>query len=502
MEHRTATGEGGEVLHALLDSAVRNAPDQPAVRDGGGCWTYAELARAAEAVSAWLDENAVRRGDRLVVQLPTDRRLVALLFGASRRGVVFVPVNPATRRHQLRSIVANAAPTVVVTNDEGRSRFEGLCDAPIVDLDEVCAGGRSGSAAVRSPGPGPDDVAVLIYTSGSTAEPKAVVCPHAQMTFAVRALVTALGYRSDDRVFCRFPMSWDYGLCKVLMTAAVRCEVILADRESDLSLLTRMRDCGATVVPLVPSLATMIVQLAGRSERERPPVRLFTNTGAALSPVAAAALRTHFPQAVIVRQYGQTEAKRITVMPPDEEFERPGSVGRALPGTEVRVVDPEGRPLPPGEVGEIVASGPHVMGGYWRNPELTARTFTDADGDRPRKLHTGDFGRLDADGYLYFEGRRDDMFKRKGFRMSTLEIEAAALDVAGVRAAAVLPPDGERDLVLFVESDLDQREVIRELRMRLEPAKVPAICRVLDRFPLTLHGKSSRPELEQMLRDS
>lgn len=155
----------------------------------------------------------------------------------------------------------------------------------------------------------------------------------------------------------------------------------------------------------------------------------------------------------------------------------------------------DGSELPAGETGEIVAAGPHVMPGYWRAPELTARTFRRDETTGGIRLHTGDHGRLDADGYLYFEGRHDDMFKRKGVRMSTCEIEAAAMDIPGVAAAAVIPPSDTRDLAIYVESDLPPTTVLRELAERLEPQKVPSLCHVVDRLPLTAHGKNATAEL-------
>jgi acyl-CoA synthetase (AMP-forming)/AMP-acid ligase II len=196
----------------------------------------------------------------------------------------------------------------------------------------------------------------------------------------------------------------------------------------------------------------------------------------------------------------------------------------------------------PGEVGEIVVAGPHVMPGYWRAPELSARTFRRDDRTGELHLHTGDFGSLDEDGYLYFEGRRDDMFKRKGIRMSTVEIEAAAMDIPGVLTAAVLPPTSDRDLAIFVvvsrrasehrsrpwgagerseaggelldvacdlvvgpdhlvvgPDHLAPHAVLRELAARLEPAKVPSICRIVPDLPLTQHGKNARQALAAML---
>jgi acyl-CoA synthetase (AMP-forming)/AMP-acid ligase II len=492
----------GQLVHSLLDDAVAEAPDARAVTDAVGSWTYAELAEYSQAVDAVLDSNGIGAGDRVVVQLPTNRELVALFFGTSRRGAVFVPLNPGMKQFHLRSVIDNAEPSLVIAADAVAHELGEATGVPVHGIaalwPKVLAaranGDRGTPAEVRL-----DDIAVLIYTSGSTAAPKGVIGPHAQVTFASKAIAAELGYRADDVVFCRFPMSWDYGLYKVLLSCLGRSEIVLAGTESDLALVNRMREVGATVVPIVPSLASMIATLAERSSEPPAPVRLFTNTGAALPDVTISKLRKAFPGVRVVRQFGQTECKRIAIMPPVEDGERPGAVGRPLPGTEVLIVDADGTVLPQGEIGEIVATGPHVMPGYWRAPELSARTFRRDEQTGELRLHTGDYGWLDEDGYLYFEGRRDDMFKRKGIRMSTLEIEAAAMDIPGVRAAGAIPPSGARDLALCVETDLPPHIVLRELSKRLEPQKVPAICHVLDEFPLTAHGKNATKELARLM---
>jgi acyl-CoA synthetase (AMP-forming)/AMP-acid ligase II len=474
---------GGSLVFSLLDEAVADAAGATAVRDREGEWTYAEVAEWSRAVEAVLARRGVGHGDRVVVQLPTNRELVALFYGTTRRGAVFVPINPAMKKFHFDSVVANAEPRLVLTPAE----FGPL-------WNEVDAAFRAGERAEPTEVT-PDDIAVLIYTSGSTAAPKGVIGPHRQVTFAARAIQAVLGYRGDDVVFCRFPMSWDYGLYKVLLATLGRSEIVLADAESDLRLLQRMREVGATVVPIVPSLATMIATLAERAAGDTAPVRLFTNTGAALPDATIAKLRNAFPGARVVRQFGQTECKRITIMPPEEDAERPGASGLPLPGTSVHILAADGTEVPAGDIGEIVAAGPHVMPGYWRAPELTARAFRPDEATGGLRLHTGDYGRLDADGYLYFEGRRDDMFKRKGIRMSTLEIEAAAMDIPGVRAAGAIPPSETRDLAICVESDLAPTTVLRELARRLEPQKVPSLCHVVDEFPLTAHGKNATKEL-------
>lgn len=492
------------LVHSLLDRAVAEAADSSAVRDATGVWTYRELAEFSRAVEAWLARLGVDHGDRVIVQVPTTRELVAFFYGVSRRGATFVPLNPAMKPFQLRPVIDNADPVLVVGSAAAVGRIRGVTAVPVHDFDAVwdavtslreCAE-RAEPVDVR-----PEDVAVLVYTSGSTAEPKGVIGPHEQVTFASKAIQEVLRYRTDDVVFCRFPMSWDYGLYKVLLACLGRAELVLAGGESDLVLLKRMHEVGATVVPIVPSLAAMIATLAEREPGAVAPVRMFTNTGAALPQATIEKLRNAFPGAAIVRQFGQTECKRVTIMPPGEGGDRPASVGKPLPGTEVLILDDQGQELPTGRSGEIVVTGPHVMPGYWRAPELTARTFRRDQPTGRLRLHTGDYGHVDEDGYLYFDGRRDDMFKRKGIRMSTLEIEAAAMDIPGVRAAGAIAPTADRDLALCVQTDLSAHAVLRELAARLEPAKVPATCHVVRDFPLTAHGKNATGELARLIEE-
>ncbi|QSB16011.1 AMP-binding protein [Natronosporangium hydrolyticum] len=499
MQSFSDVSENCESIFSLLASAAADAPDSYAVRDSGGRWTYVETASYSERFAEWLDQHGVRPGDRVLVQAKSTRELVAMFFGCARHGATFVPVNPAMREFQLRGVLRSAQPQAVLVAPDGLEAVAALApgayDASQVwrEVEETPADGGLTAAAT------PDDIAALIFTSGSTAEPKAVVTPHRQAIFATRAIQAVLDYRPDDVVFCRFPMSWDYGLYKVLLATVGRSELVLASGESDLLLLPRMRETGVTIVPVVPSLATMIAASAQRDSGPPPPVRMITNTGAALPAATIDALREVFPGVRVVRQFGQTECKRVSIMPPAEDQQRPGSVGRPLPGTEVMILDDEGREVPTGGVGEIVVRGPHVMPGYWRAPELSANTFRVGPDRSGPQLHTGDYGWLDSEGYLYFEGRRDDMFKRKGIRMSTLEIEAAVMDIPEVHAAAVVPPSESRDLALYVVADLTPKRVLWELSRRLEPAKVPGVCRVVEELPLTPHGKNSRADLVTML---
>lgn len=498
----TAYSPRPRLIHELLDEAAAMNPDGIAVRDARGGWSYRRVVELSRAFAAWLAATGVEPGDRIIVQLPNLRETVPILYGASRHGVVFVPLNPGMKAYHLRSVMADSEPKLVIGAGEA---LREAADVPVHGIDELW---REVEAFAGRPVPGgpaevrPQDVAVLMYTSGSTAAPKAVVGPHAQVTFAASAINAVLGYRPGDVVFCRSPMSFDYGLYQIFLSALGHAELVLAGEGSDLALLGRLQECGATVVPIVPSLGAMLTTLGRRAPGSVPTVRMFTSTGAALPASTIEGLRECFPGARVVRMYGVTECKRVTIMEPELERERPDSVGRPLPGTRVLILGDDGSPLPAGETGEIVVAGPNVMAGYWRAPELTARVYRRDAATGETRLHTGDYGFLDEDGYLYFEGRRDDMFKRKGTRMSTIEIEAAAMDIPGVRAAAVLPPGERHDLAIIVEGDLASHVVLRELAQRLEPAKVPAICRVLPFFPLTLNGKNERKDLVRFLEET
>jgi amino acid adenylation domain-containing protein len=472
---------------AILDEAVRRAPDAPAVRDAEGVWTYAELDAAADAVARHLVDAGVRPGDRVALRSRNRRELPAVLFGTLRAGAALVPLSPHLTRAGTEGVLADAEAAAVV----------GDADLPgrVLSLPDVVVGGVGGPVTE----PAPEDLALLIYTSGSTSAPKGVVEPHAAVAFAARAIAARLGYRADDVVLVGSPMSFDYGLYQVLLAALAGAELVLTDADDPIGMLRAIRDTGATVLPIVPSIGRMLVRLARRGAAIEH-VRMFTNTGAALTAADIDDLRATFPGSAVVAMYGITECKRVTIAEPDADRTRPGSVGTALPGTTVQILDDDGTPVGPGVVGQIAAVGPHVMAGYRGAPELTAQRFdVDPETGRPR-LRTGDYGLLDAEGHLWFHGRRDDQFKRRGVRMSTLEIEAAAAAVPGVGAAAALVPDAAHDLAVVVTGTREPQEVLDAIAELLEPAKVPAVCHVVEALPLTPNGKTDARRLRALVQ--
>ena len=465
-------------VHDILEQAAIRQPDAVAVRDIEGAWTYAELSRCSREYAAGLTAIGVQSGDRVLIRAVAERWVLAAVYACSRIGAIAVPLSPELRPGQWERIVADAEPAAV------------LREPPDV----------TAQAPVSTDGAGPGSPILFLYTSGSTGDPKAVMCPHRAVVFAARAIEARLGYRADDVILCRLPLSFDYGLYQTFLAAMAGAELVLRDARHDGGLMATIRQYDVTVVPLVPSLATMLIQLGKRGIA--PSVRLVTNTGQELPPVQIDGLRRIFPACSVQLMYGTTECKRVTIAEPDADLVRPGSVGTALPGTSVRIVDSAGRRVAPGVEGQIVVSGPHLMSGYWKDDALTAQTYRPDPELGVSLLYTGDYGHLDHEGHLYFHGRRDHLFKLRGIRTSVAEIEDATRRVPHVTDAAVIPPQHGRDAVLFVVSPLDGGEVLRRLRDRLEPGKVPAICRVLPSLPLGSTGKVDRSALRRLADDS
>ncbi|GGK72823.1 class I adenylate-forming enzyme family protein [Mangrovihabitans endophyticus] len=496
--------EQASLVPTLLDRAARERPEATAVRDPDGALTYAALVQMSWAACTWFAEQGVAPGDRIAIQAAGRRLTIAALFGCLRLGAVAVPYSPEMTSHQLAYLLADTDPTLLIDDRGPLVR----CAVPRATSEDFAAGLAAvlerPAAPAAPPGPAPDDLALLLYTSGSTAQPKGVACTHAQICFAAGAIAQRVVYRPDDVVFCRLPLSFDYGLYQVFLSAIAGCTLVLADAAQHTDLIRQLASHGATVMPLVPSLATMLLALSARlpAATGELRLRLFTNTGEHLPPATADALRARFPGSGVQMMFGISECKRITIAEVDGYLTRPGSVGRALPGTQVWIRDPAGELLAPGETGEICVTGPHLMEGYWNAPELTAQRYRLDPTTGERVLHTGDFGRLDADGQLYFEGRRDQIFKLRGVRISTTEIEAAAAALPGVRTVAMLPPVADREATLCVAGEVTAEEVLRRLRELLGPAKTPPRCRALPALPLTRNGKVDRIRLDRMVQGS
>ncbi|WP_045313494.1 class I adenylate-forming enzyme family protein [Lentzea aerocolonigenes] len=482
------------MLHELLDRAAAERPDAPAITSGGRRVTYRELAELSLRMADALSGRGVRRGERVLLRSADGLAVAAACYAVSRTGAAFSVLHEEVRGEPLRHVVGDCEPVLLVGDDDS--------DPEAVRFEHIAALSESSHAAPTDPCPALEvDPACLIYTSGTTSLPKAVVSTHQQMLWAIGAIQQCLNYQPDDVIYCPLPLSFDYGLYQVFLATNARAHLWLGTpAESGPPLLKNLAEAKATVLPGVPPVSDRLAWLLQRGG-DLPHLRLLTNTGAALSEKTTEKLRRHLPNLRIALMYGLTECKRTAIMPPDGDLDKPGACGLPLPGTEVFVIDDEGNRVPPGEIGQFVVRGPHVMAGYWRRPELTAERFYRKDGLFP-ELRTGDYGRMDEDGYLYFSGRRDDIYKERGFRVSATEVEAAANRVQEVEKAAVLPPTEDRKAVLAAVTGISAEEVLEKMREHIEPFKIPRRCVRLESLPTNNNGKIDRRELATIIEGS
>ncbi|HML14232.1 MAG TPA: AMP-binding protein [Xanthobacteraceae bacterium] len=501
-------------VEEFLRDSARRFGDKVALIAGGLRVSYRDLDRASDHLAGALAARGIARGDRVIVFMDNCREAVIAIFAALKVGAVFSPINPSTKAEKLAYVINNCGARGLITQDKLRAvASAALAESPSVTL-AVVAGGRapilcdemSFEAAIAADDepparPGIDiDLAMLVYTSGSTGFPKGVMMTHQNVVAAATSITTYLENTADDVILNVLPISFDYGLYQVLMAAKVGATLVLEQSFAfPQAIFAKMAAERVTGLPLVPTMAALILQMRDLEPGAFPHLRYVTNTAAALPPAHIARLQALFPAARLYSMYGVTECKRCTYLPPAELARRPGSVGIAIPGTEAYVVDEHGARAAPGVVGELVIRGAHVMKGYWENPEATARALRPGPHPWEKVLYTGDLFRADEDGFLYFVARKDDIIKTRGEKVSPKEVENALYALPGVREAAVVGvPDPVLGLALKAviaadaQAKLTAHAVIRHCARHLEDFMVPKMVEFRDTLPKTESGKISR----------
>ena len=508
-------------------SAVR-APEAEALVYGERRLSYAELAREVETWAQALLAHGIGAGERVAVYLEKRIETVAALFGAADAGAVFVPVNPLLKAEQVAYILADCGVRILVTSAERLAALApALAGCP--DLKTVIVTGEAAAAALPSglrlvpaaelPLAAPTrqrhrridaDVAAILYTSGSTGQPKGVVLSHRNLVTGARSVAAYLHNRADDRILSVLPLSFDYGLsqlttaflsgaCAVLINYLLPRDIVRA--------VARERITGLAAVP------PLWIQLSQLEWPEAGTLRYLTNSGGAMPRTALSALRRLLPQAEIYLMYGLTEAFRSTYLPPSELERRPDSIGRAIPNAEVMVVRPDGSPCDPEEPGELVHRGALVALGYWNDAARTAERFRPApgrEGGLPLPeiaVWSGDTVRMDAEGFLYYVGRSDDMIKVSGYRVSPTEVEEVIYGAGGVLEAAAVglshPTLGQAIAVVAVplaDGSVSAESLTAACRRALPGYMVPATIEIRhDSLPRNPNGKIDRKLLQAEL---
>jgi long-chain acyl-CoA synthetase len=488
----------------FLQESARRFPEKTAIVCGERRLTFREVDAAAARLASTLRARGVGRGDRVVLFLDNSPETVVGLFGVLKAGGVFSVVNPGTKLDKLAYILNNCTARAILTEPRLKPMAEEAAKgAPSVAF--TLAAPFEGPAA--EPGaPGIDlDLAMIVYTSGSTGFPKGVMMTHRNIVAAATSITTYLESRPDDVVLSVLPLAFDYGLYQALMCAKVGATLVLEKSFTyPAVLLDRLRRERVTGLPLVPTMAAVLLQLKDLAPGMFPDLRYITNTAAALPPTHIARLQELFPGTRIYSMYGLTECKRCTYLPPEQLGVRPGSVGIAIPGTEAYVVDENGRKAAPGVTGELVIRGAHVMQGYWGDPQATERALRPGPFPWERVLYTGDLFRSDEEGYLYFVARKDDIIKSRGEKVSPKEVETVLYEMPGIREAAVIGvPDPILGMAIKAvvaadpQASLTERDVIRHCQRRLEDFMVPKLVEFRASLPKSANGKISRSRVAE-----
>lgn len=521
------------LLHSLPTHAVERNPSGIALKFRSDELTYEALELEISRFANSIINLGMERQERIAIFLPKQFESVIAMFGTSRAGCVFVPVNPILKPSQVQHILRDCNVRLLVTSAE---RYAGLSEAlsHCPDLRHIVIVGGGDRPAPHSLGSLnilsfshltafdstarahrviDQDMAAILYTSGSTGKPKGVVLSHRNMVTGAHSVAQYLQNNATDRLLAVLPFSFDYGFSQLSTGFHTGACVVLMDHLFPRDVIDAVGREQITGLAGVPPLWSQLADL------EWPPaaqhsLRYITNSGGAMPGATLQKLRTSLPKTKPFLMYGLTEAFRSTYLPPEEIDFRPGSMGKAIPNAEILVVRPDGSNCAANEPGELVHRGSLVALGYWNDPIKTAERYKPVPNQNPglvlkeMAVWSGDTVRMDEDGFLYFVGRRDEMIKSSGYRISPSEIEEVVFATGLVADAAAVgiphPTLGQAVVVVAAPAPgqvRDTEAVLKECRKQLPAFMVPARIEWRDDLPRNPNGKYDRPRLASDLSD-
>ncbi|MDO8701444.1 MAG: acyl-CoA ligase (AMP-forming), exosortase A system-associated [Undibacterium sp.] len=522
-----------DLIHQLISRSAQQSPGAEALSYQAQRISYASLSEQVDQLACGYLELGVARSDRIAVYLEKRPEAVIAMFAASAAGAAFVPINPLLKPDQLAYILADCNVNILVTSaDRLRAlhKVVPLCS----DLRWVILVDTNNKSVVETSvklvpweqalnmktGHMPHrcidtDIAAILYTSGSTGKPKGVVLSHRNMLAGAASVAQYLNNSSSDRILAVLPLSFDYGFSQLTTAFSVGASVVLMNYLLPQDLLRLLVEEKITGLAAVPPLWIQLSQQKWPAPYALSSLRYITNSGGAMPGTTLAALRAIIPAAQVYLMYGLTEAFRSTYLPPAEVDTRPDSIGKAIPGAELMVINKAGERCAPNEAGELVHRGALVALGYWNDAQKTAERFRPAPSALPGlplpeiAVWSGDTVRMDAEGYLYFIGRDDDMIKVSGYRVSPLEVEEVVDRFEHVTeqiAVGVPHPVMGQAIVLIVKQNeaesLTAVALRQQCQMQLPAYMVPAHVEIMsESLPRNANGKIDRKLLQTRLME-
>jgi len=513
------------LVHELIALAANQAPTARALTYGTEHLSYAALWQEVNCLANGLLQLGLARGDRVAVYLEKRLETPVGIFAPVTAGGAFVPINPLLKAEQVRHILADCNVRFLITTAERLALIQSIFpDCP--DLQHVILIGQTRDAS--QPGPNihawsevlqaqaraghrtiDTDMAGILYTSGSTGHPKGVVVSHRNLVAGAQSVASYLGNHADDTLLAALPLSFDAGLSQLTTAFHAGARVVLLNYLLPRDVIKAIEREKVTGLTAVPPLYLQLAQLNWPAEITEH-LRYFANTGGRLPVDTLRTLRRHLPKTQTFLMYGLTEAFRSTYLPPSDVENRPDSIGKAIPNAEILVLREDGTPCAPDEPGELVHRGPLVSLGYWNDPAKTAERFKPL----PAGLHpgrvlpeiavfSGDTVRQDAEGYLYFIGRKDEMIKTSGYRVSPSEVEEILYRSGLVSECAAYGVDdpmlGQAIHVALITNDqapLDNAQLLQHCRAEMPAYMVPKVFdQCAGPLPRNPNGKIDRKRI-------
>lgn len=514
------------LLHELIVHSAERMPEATALTYGKVSLSYRELQDQVASFSSGLLNLGLQRGERVAIYLEKRFETVIASFGAPAAGGVFVPLNPLLKADQVGYILRDCNVRILITSPERLALLQDTLPAchdlrHIVLLDPaeipVVPPGFSvqrwsellATPLVRSHRVIDTDVVGILYTSGSTGKPKGVVLSHRNMVAGAKSVASYLENHASDTLLAALPLSFDAGFSQLTTAFHVGARVVLLNYLLPIDVIKAIAREKVTGLTAVPPLYIQLTQL-NWPESINSHLRYFANTGGRMPRETLDALRRHLPNAKPFLMYGLTEAFRSTFLPPEEVDRRPDSIGKAIPNAEILVLHEDGSPCAPNEPGELVHRGALVGMGYWNDPEKTAERYKPLPVHAPGReaglvlpeiaVFSGDTVRIDEEGFLYFIGRRDEMMKTSGYRVSPTEVEEIIYATKLVGECVAFGVDDDRlgqsiQVIATAPAGgaLDIATLMTECRTRMPAYMVPAGIEVREGpLPRNPNGKIDR----------
>lgn len=516
------------LIHHMLHSTAKRFPEKEALVQGEQRLSYAQVAQSCNKLAHSLRNIGCQRFGRIGIYLDHSIPQALSIFAISQAGGVFVPINSLLFPQQVAHIAQDCQMAGIITTAQRleaiRSELQQIPSLQFVILLEE---GETEDCPIPcysfqalSQSEAPEtledinielDLAALLYTSGSTGKPKGVMLNHAQVMAGSSIVSEYLSIQSADRILSILPFSFDAGLNQLMTAFQQGSALVLMSFTFAKEIVQMLLEERITALAGVPTLWSLLAQPRSSMHKYQfPDLRYITNTGGRMPETVLSSLRQMLPSTQVFLMYGLTEAFRSTYLPPEQLDKRPGSIGKAIPNTEILVINEQGNPCQPGEIGELVHRGPTVSLGYWGQPELTAKVLRPHPflppelANEENVCYSGDLVKLDEEGFIYFIGRRDTMIKSSGFRISPTEVEEILMQSGLLEGVAVI---GIADEVLgqavkaFVvpkgKSDFDPQGLLDFFMEKAPRYMWPKEIECLEELPKTTSRKVDYPALRK-----